>query len=196
MQEYILNLSHHLETERMVIKQYTEGDGAAFFELIQGNKERLVDSFPLTLASTANELTTEYYIQTKIAEWYEQKSFSFGIWTKEDGKYIGHISIKNIDWVIPKAELAYMITMNYEGKGFMKESLTSVVKFCFEELMMNRLFIRVMTKNDRSFKLAEKCGFIKEGILRNDHRTYDGELADLFIYGITSDDYIKFYKNK
>ena len=123
MQENLLNISHQLNTERTVIKQYTEGDGLVFFELIQENKERLADSFPLTLANTTDETTTELYIQTKIAEWYEQKSFSFGIWTKEESKYIGHISVKNIDWVIPKAELAYLITKEYEGKlrGFFRD---------------------------------------------------------------------------
>jgi RimJ/RimL family protein N-acetyltransferase len=196
MQENLLNISHQLETERTVVKKYNEGDGLAFFELIQENKTRLVDSFPLTLANTSDETTTELYIQTKIAEWYEQKSFSFGIWTKEESQYIGHVSIKNIDWVIPKAELAYLITRDFEGKGLMSEVLTAIIKFCFEELMMNRLFLRVITKNDKSFRLAEKCGFKKEGNLRNDHRTYNGDLVDLFIYGLTSEDYETFYKNK
>jgi len=189
MQENLLNISHQLETDRTIIKKYTEGDGLAFFELIQENKDRLLDSFPLTLANTTDEKTTELYIQTKIAEWYEQVSFSFGIWSKNDSKYIGHISIKNIDWVIPKAELAYLITKDFEGKGLMSEVLNVLITFCFNELFMNRLFIRVMTDNNRSIKLAEKFGFNKEGKLRNDHRTYNGELVDLFIYGLTVEDY-------
>lgn len=194
MQEFILNISHQLETARTLIKQYSEGDGAAFFELVHENKKRLEDSFPLTLVNASNEITAEGYIQTKIAEWYEQKSFSFGIWYKNDNKYIGHVSIKNIDWVIPKAELSYLITKDYEGKGIMKEVLSAVIKFCFEELTIKRLYIRVMTNNERSFKLAERCGFGKEGMLRSDHRTYDGDLVDLFIYGLTSDDYKNYYK--
>ncbi len=178
MAENLLNIPHILETERTIIKQYREGDGAVFFELIHENKKRLVDSFPLTLTNTSNEITAELYIQTKIVEWYEQKSFSFGIWTKDGINYIGHVSIKNIDWVIPKAELSYLISKDYEGKGIMKEVLISVIKFCFDELKMNRLYARVMTNNERSFKLVERCGFIKEGNLRIDHRTYDGKLVE------------------
>ncbi len=191
----LINIPHQLETERTIIKQYKEGDGAAFFELIQGNKKRLLDSFPLTLANTTNETTTELYIQTKIVEWYEQKSFSFGIWTKHGLKYIGHVGIKNLDWVIPKAELSYLITKDYEGKGIMKEVLIAVIKFCFDELKMNRLYARVMTNNERSLKLVEKCGFIKEGNLRKDHRTYEGDLVDLLIYGMTLEDYKNHYRS-
>ncbi len=196
MPENLLNIPHQLETERTIIKQYKEGEGAVFFDLIQENKNRLLDSFPLTLANIANETTTELYIQAKIVEWYEQKTFSFGIWTKDELSHIGHVSIKNIDWVIPKAELAYFIAKDYERKGIMKEVLITVIKFCFDELMMERLYVRVMTNNERSFKLAEKCGFIKEGILRKDHRTYDGSLADLLIYGMTSADYKNLYCNE
>ncbi len=189
MQENLLNIPHQLITERIIIRQYKEGDGLAFFELIQENKERLLDSFPLTLTNTADEISSELYIQSRIAEWYEQKSFSFGIWSKDQSKLIGHISIKNIDWVIPKAELAYFISKDFEGMGLMSVALNVIIKFCFEDLKINRLFLRIMTDNPRSYKLAEKFGFKREGTLREDHRTFNGNLVDLFIYGLIIKDY-------
>ncbi len=189
MNDNLLNISHSIETDKTVLRQYSEGDGKLFFDLIHKNKDRLADSFPSILANAFNEITTEYFIQNKIIEWYEKKSFAFGIWLKGSGEYIGHLNVKNIDWVIPRAELAYFISGEYEGRGIMKEVLTALVKFCFEELEMNRIFVRVLTGNERSYKLAERCGFTKEGTMRKDHRTFDGDLVDLFYYGLTIDDY-------
>jgi len=101
--------------------------------------------------------------------------------------------VKNIDWVIPRGEIAYIISEEYEGKGIMTEALTVIIKFSFENLSMNRLFLRVMTNNNRSYELAERCGFSREGILRKDHKTYEGELVDLYYYGMTREDFKKFY---
>ncbi len=41
----------------------------------------------------------------------------------------------------------------------MTEALTAIIKFSFENLSMNRLFLRVMTNNNRSYELAERRGF-------------------------------------
>ncbi len=191
--EELLKIAAELKTKRTILKKYRIGDGKIFYGIIEKNRDRMLDSFPIMLSNTHDELSGAYYIRKKIEEWEERSAFSFGIWFKEDGNYIGHISVKNIDWVIPRGEIAYIISEEYEGKGIMTEALTVIIKFSFENLSMNRLFLRVMTNNNRSYELAERCGFSREGILRKDHKTYEGELVDLYYYGMTSEDFKKFY---
>ena len=189
--EELLNISAEIETNRTILKKYKDGDGKIFYNIIEKNRDRMVDSFPIMLSNTHDEISAEYYIGKRIEEWNEQSAFNFGIWLKENGEYTGHISVKNIDWVIPRGEIAYIISGEYEGRGIMSEALNAVIKFSFENLSMNRLFLRVMTNNVRSCKLAERCGFLREGILRKDHKTYQGELVDLYYYGMTREDYNK-----
>ncbi len=191
MIDILTPISNILETGRVFLKPLKSHDTVPFYNLIQKNKMRLHDSFPVTLDSTINEITTGLFIQRKISEWDERISFAFGMWLKESETLIGYMNIKNIDWVIPRAEIAYFISSEYESRGIMKESLLRIIKFSFEELKMIRLFLRIMTENDRSNLLAVKCGFIKEGTFRNDHRTFDGNLADLNYYGMTLEDYNK-----
>jgi RimJ/RimL family protein N-acetyltransferase len=187
--EELLKISTELETKRTVLKRYKAGDGKIFYNIIEKNRDRMIDSFPIMLSNTHDEISTEYYIRKRIEEWEEQSAFNFGIWLKENGEYAGHISVKNIDWVIPRGEIAYIISDEYEGRGIMTEALTAIIKFSFENLSMNRLFLRVMINNIRSYELAERCGFLREGILRKDHKTYEGELVDLYYYGMTREDY-------
>ena len=189
--EELLNISTEIEADRTVLKRYKAGDGKIFYNLIEKNRDRMIDSFPIMLSNTLDEISAEYYIGKRIEEWNEQSAFNFGIWLKENGEYTGHISVKNIDWIIPRGEIAYIISGEYEGRGIMAEALTAVIKFGFENLSMNRLFLRVKTNNVRSCKLAERCGFFREGILRKDHKTYEGELVDLYYYGMTREDYNK-----
>lgn len=189
MIDILTSISGYLETDRVYLKQLKIPDSVPFYDLIQQNKTRLYDSFPVTLDNTVNETTTELFIQSKISEWEERISFTFGIWGKDSENLIGYMSIKNIDWVIPRAEIAYFISGEYEGRGFMKEALLRTIKFCFEELKVIRLFLRILPENKRSSRLAENCGFMKEGTFRKDHRTFNGNLTNLNYYGMLFEDY-------
>lgn len=191
--EQLLNTASELETRRTVLKKYKIGDGKKLYEIIERNRDRILDSFPLMLSNIYDELSAEYFIRKKIEEWEERSAFNFGIWLKENQQCIGYISIKNIDWVIPRGEVAYVISEEYERRGIMTEALTSIIKFGFESLSINRLYLRILTSNNRSYELAERCGFSREGILRKDQKTYEGELVNLYYYGITREDYKKFF---
>ncbi len=191
MLDILTPISNTIITERAILKSFTVSDSQALYNLIQQNKDRLIDSFPITLDNTSNETVTGYFIQKKNADWEERISFAFGMRESQSNQLIGYINIKNIDWVIPRAELAYFIDSGFEGRGLMKEALNKIIEFCFEELKMYRLFLRVMTSNESSYKIAEGLGFIREGILRKDHRTFDGRLVDLYYYGMTYEDYKK-----
>lgn len=188
-----VEIPEQINSERTIICKYRNGDSRLFYKLIDGNRDRLIHSFPIILSTVINEINAELFIRSRITEWTEQQSFTFAIWNKDETEIIGHISIKNIDWTIPRAELAYFLSAEYEGKGIMTEVLKIIISLCFEQLGMNKLYIRVITSNDKSYKVAEKCGFIKEGVIRNDHRTFDSELVDLYYYGLTQADYKKLF---
>ena len=155
----------------------------------------MLNSFPIILSSIHDEFSVNYFIKRKIEEWDERSAFNFAIWHKENGNYIGHISIKNIDWMIPRGELAYIISEEYEGRGIMSEAVKTLIRFGFSELLLSKLFLRILTDNEKSIKVAVRCGFSKEGLLRKDHRTFMGELVDLYYYGLTKEDYQKIFQN-
>ncbi len=50
---------------------------------------------------------------------------------------------------------------------------------------MERVYARVDPENVGSRRVLENCGFLEEGVLRNDFRLPDGKLIDLVIYGRT-----------
>ncbi len=180
-----------IDTEKTILRNYVEGEGKIFYDLINKNRERLKDSFPIILASTGDEVAAENYLRDKIFEWKQKQSFAFGIWLKKNNQCIGHISIKDIDWRIPRGELAYFISYEFEGKGLMSEVVEYMIKFGFNILKLNRLFLRVITSNYRSIKLCERFGFKKEGEMPKDHLTFTEQLVDVYQYGMTRGDFNK-----
>ena len=64
----------------------------------------------------------------------------------------------------------------------------AVVDYCFRELELNRIEIRVATENHKSLVIPEKLGFHKEGCLRSAEWLYN-KYVDHYVFGLTKDDY-------
>lgn len=189
MREDLIRIPDSLQTSKVMLRRYQEGEGTVVFHLIKHNNNRLADHFPRSVSQITDENKGELFVRSKIADWYAQRGFFFGIWDIATQTYIGQISVKNLDWEIPKAELAYYIAKEYEGKGIMTEVVKLVIKFSFQELKVKKLFIRIIPSNARSTKLAENCGFLKEGWMRKDFLRSDKTLVDVIYYGITLQDF-------
>jgi RimJ/RimL family protein N-acetyltransferase len=54
------------------------------------------------------------------------------------------------------------------GKGYGTEATALVVKYAFETLNLNRVWLHVFEYNERAVRVSEKTGFRHEGVLRQD----------------------------
>jgi RimJ/RimL family protein N-acetyltransferase len=89
--------------------------------------------------------------------------------TKENDveKHIGNCGLHDIDWKNRTTEVGIMIgEKEYQGKGYGTEAMELLVKYGFEEVNLNRIYLRVHDFNIRAFKSYIKIGFIEEGRMR------------------------------
>ena len=142
--------------DNYIIRTPIIDDAKALFEMVNRNKERLVDYFPISVGSMGDKNLTEEYISEKMNQTEAREAFTFIIIDKSVSKPIGMLFIKSLDWRIPKAELAYYIDKEYEGKGIISKALNNVIEFAFNVLKLNKLFLRVAPDNKGSRRVAEK----------------------------------------
>jgi len=185
-----------LISARLLLRPYQEADTQMFYTLIQKNKQRLAPVFPGRIRQvTSLDEARRFLLQFK-ADWILDKSYAFGAWRQDTAEYIGDISLKNIDRSIPKAEIGYYLDARAEGHGYGAEMLETIIRFAFEEALLNKIFLRTSLHNVRSYVLAEKCGFRREGLLRQDFRDNQKQLVDVYLYGLTLTDYVELSKSK
>ena len=92
---------------------------------------------------------------------------SFGIEELENNSLIGMAFLKEINLMHRTAEFAIFIgEENAKGKGYAKEATIKTIEFAFNNLNLNRVFLKVQEDNIKAIKLYEKCKFKREGILR------------------------------
>lgn len=134
---------------------------------------------------TAKKVTK--FVEDSIKAMKEQKSYNFAIADAEN-QYLGTISLKNVDWNARTGEYAISLRKTAQGKGIGTIATKKLFVIAFEELMLNRIFLNVLSENKRAIHMYEKCGFIFEGEFRK-HILLKGELKNLKWYSILKEEY-------
>jgi [ribosomal protein S5]-alanine N-acetyltransferase len=97
-------------------------------------------------------------------------------------KFVGTISVKNIDLVNKKADLGYWIGEQYWGRGIATECLKLIIDYAFSaELGLKQLCAYVYPENKASIRVLEKNGMNKIGEV-NEYHKLSGRDRTSFIY--------------
>ncbi len=63
--------------------------------------------------------------------------------------------------------LGYRIGAEYEGRGYVSESVASVVEYAFTALNLHRIMANYIHANERSAAVLRRSGFTVEGMARD-----------------------------
>lgn len=85
--------------------------------------------------------------------------------------------------------IGYVLDEAYWGHGYATEAACAVLRYAFEEAGAEIVSVYVYSFNERSKRVAEKCGLRCEGTLRRAGRLYDGRVTDHVCYSITREEY-------
>ena len=108
----------------------------------------------------------------------------FAIEDTVTNKSIGICKLININWIHSSAEL--QICLGDEslcGKGNGTKAVKLLCQFGFNDLNLHRIYIQAFQNNKRAIRSYEKCGFLKEGILK-EAAFIDGKRIDVISMAI------------
>lgn len=78
---------------------------------------------------------------------------------------IGSIGLTNIvRGAFHSCFMGYQLDERFLNRGYMTQTVNAVVDYAFQVLKLHRIEGNVMPRNRRSIRVAEKCGFVQEGI--------------------------------
>lgn len=97
---------------------------------------------------------------------------------------VGSVYIRDVDHTHQKAEYGIFIgEADARGKGYGTAAAKLMIRYCFEEMKLHRLFLRVYADNHQAIKSYEKAGFEREALLRDDV-CIEGNYRDIVLMGI------------
>ena len=166
-----------LPSEDFRLRPLRLGDEAALLEYLCQPAVIEHTSIP---APTLASLTAS--LQRDITAYAKGTSFRFAVVTSDD-RLIGICGFNSWSPDHRHAELAYELAPQYWGRGVMRRAVVTILTWGLSELGLNRVHAFVMTSNHRSIGLLERCGFSREGTLRQ-YRIARGEPKDFHLYAL------------
>jgi RimJ/RimL family protein N-acetyltransferase len=119
---------------------------------------------------------------------------NFMIYYKQEKRPIGIVGLDEINWVSRNANLFALIgEPEHWGKGIAVEACALVIKYGFTELNLNKIEAGIFSPNERSLRAAEKLGFEKEAIIREEIYI-DGKYLDNHRFSLFKREWLE--KNK
>ena len=165
----------YIETDRMVIRDFTVNDVNDMQDIL-GDEETMKNCEPVyTIGKTADFLQT----------FCIGKRGAVAAVHKETAKVIGYILFNGFDEGV--YEIGWFFNRNFWGQGFAYESCKAVIDYAFDKMNAHRVFAETID-GIKSVHLMEKLGMKPEGIQRSQTKDNSGNWADLYLYGILSED--------
>ncbi len=181
-------LPSQLLGERVLVRPYQPGDGAALWEAVEESREHIRPWLPWGDTHRSPD-DSEAFVRKWQARWLLREDLAVGIWERATGRFLGGSGLHNGNWAVPSFEIGYWLRRSAQGQGYMTEAVLLVCRLAFETLAANRLFIQVASGNHRSAAIPRRLGFVHEATLRNSSRDTDGALYDTLVFAMTPEDY-------
>ena len=84
-----------------------------------------------------------------------------------DGRFVGLALAFGIDREESEAELGYIVVPDQRGRGTGTAILRALTDWAFAEAGMERLRLVIDTLNPASLRVAERAGYVREGVMRS-----------------------------
>ena len=121
---------------------------------------------------------------------YTRERFQWIIERLSDGVSMGWMTLSIRTWEHQIGEIGYSLSEQFHGQGYGHEALQIMLRKVFFEAHLYRVEAKCSVENAASFKLLEKAGFKKEGILR-EYFNIRGKRIDHYIYSFLRSEYIQ-----
>ena len=86
------------------------------------------------------------------------------------------------------AELGYLLGKRWWGRGLATEAARAVVDCGFQRFRLHKVYARAHVDNKRSWRVMERLGMTREGVLRGHWKMRD-EHVDLVYYAVFRDEW-------
>lgn len=126
------------------------------------------------------------YTEADARAWLESdEEETFAIVDKATGELLGSIGVRYPGSGV--GEVGYWVKREARGRGVATRALVLVARWALEERDLGRFQLRADVENEASQRVAEKAGFVREGVLRSE-LLIKGERRDVVMYSRVRDD--------
>lgn len=143
-------------------------------------------SWPEVTPYTEEDARSFFEYQEEARRRGEELNFAF-VEPGDPEMVLGGGSLYAIDREQGRAAVGYWLSPSSRGRGVATHATRLMARWAFEGLGVARLELTCGPDNERSQRVAERCGFVREGVLRS-HMPFKGSRRDTVMFSLLSDE--------
>lgn len=173
------------ETERLLLRDFRLGDVPAVH--VYATDPEVVRY--MTWGPNTPEVTREVIDRFigRQASW-PRAQLDLAVEVRATGAMIGVVSLHQAD--MDNSAFGYCYNRDYWGQGYGTEAAQALAEIAFTRLGHHRIWATCDVRNRGSYRIMEKLGMRREGLLRQDTKAHDG-WRDSYLYAILADEWLK-----
>lgn len=157
-----------LENERLRLQRFTRRDVQTLDSAIRASLPDLNQWLPWARLDYTQADTTSF-IRESIQAWKEERAWDYSIRSKDDvRRHIGNISFWTVSKLGKIAEIGYWVRSDETSRGVCTGAVDLLLEEVFNSMGYHKVVLRIAVGNDASDRVAEKLGFTREGVLREE----------------------------
>ncbi|MFG2090457.1 MULTISPECIES: GNAT family N-acetyltransferase [unclassified Spirillospora] len=174
-----------LEGERLVLRPFGIDDAPALIEVIRAGEDFLPPNFPGVLEADP----IAWFLREGV---HKVQRFGLGIHLaatdRDTGDLLGTIGLFKVNWEHLTSEVGYGMRPGVRGRGHATEALSLVSGWALRDCGLFRVELRAMVTNHASIRVAEKAGYVREGVARGAERDAGGVSRDMVVFSRVATD--------
>ena len=111
----------------------------------------------------------------------ERTGLSFAIADAASGTAVGQIGVVLKDAALGRASISYWVGPDHQHRGYAGAALEALTRWVLQTPLINRAELYIEPWNEASLRTAERCGYHREGLLRQ-WLQVGGTRRDMYMY--------------
>ena len=179
---------YRIETERLVVRCYETRDAPLLKEAIDSSLEHLQPWMPWALDEPQALEQKIELVESFRSSFVAGENFTYGIFAADEAEVLGGTGLH--PRVGPGGlEIGYWVRASATRQGIVTESTAALMRAGFEVCAADRIEIRIEPRNEASFGVPRKLGFVEEATLRRRLPGREGgPLRDVTIFTMFHED--------
>ena len=152
----------------MILQRFSRRDHNTYDEAVRASLPELNQWLPWARLEYEHA-DSNAFIRECIQSWKEDRAWDYSIrWKDDPDRHIGSVSMWTVSKLGKIAEFGYWVRTDEASKGVTTESVGRLLEEAFGPLGYHKVTLRIAVGNDASDRVAEKLGFTREGVLREE----------------------------